>query len=98
MKKLLPIMGLSMLVSAPAMAIERGEIIATTCFSCHGYEGKNTGSAIPSLANYPASLIVSQMKAFRDGTRQSTVMNRHAKGYTDEEIEAMAKYIGKQGL
>lgn len=98
MKKLLPIMGLSMLAATPTMAIERGEVLATTCFSCHGYEGKNTGGAIPALENYPASLIVSQMKAFRDGTRQSTVMNRHAAGYTDEEIEAMAQYIGKQGL
>ena len=46
---------------------------------------------------YPASAIVSQMKAFKDGSRPATVMARHAKGYSDEDIAALAKYIGIQG-
>lgn len=98
MKKLLPILGFTMLLSSTAFAVERGEILANSCFSCHGYDGQNTGGTIPPLANYPASLVISQMKAYRDGTREGTIMNRHARGYTDEEIELMAKFIGKQGL
>lgn len=98
MKKALSILGLAACMSSPAFAVEKGEILASTCFSCHGYDGKNTGASIIPLGEYPASLIVSQMKAFKNDTRIGTVMNRHAKGYTDEEIELMAKFIGKQGL
>jgi sulfide dehydrogenase cytochrome subunit len=42
-------------------------------------------------------MIISQMKAFRDGSRPSTVMIRHAKGYSDAEVEMIAKYLGIQG-
>lgn len=99
-KHLLPLAGLLALTALPVKAeppVNLGEMLATTCFSCHGYDGKATGSSIIPLGDYPASLIVSQMKAYRDGTREGTIMTRHAKGYTDAEIEAMANYIGRQG-
>jgi sulfide dehydrogenase cytochrome subunit len=35
------------------------------------------------------------MKAFKSGERPATLMDRIAKGYTDEEIEAMAKYFAE---
>ncbi|ACL72820.1 cytochrome c, class I [Thioalkalivibrio sulfidiphilus HL-EbGr7] len=83
------------LVSGTALAEEgpsRGALLAATCFSCHGPMGQSNGS-MPSLAGYPRDVMVSQMQAFRDGTRPGTVMPRHAKGYTDEEFELMADYI-----
>lgn len=90
-----------LMASLPVMAekpVSKGELLANSCFSCHGYDGKTVeGATIPPLADYPASLIVSQMKAYRDGERDGTVMPRHARGYTDEEIELLAQYIGKQG-
>lgn len=98
-KKLLPLFGLFLGLSAATSvhAVDRGELLANSCFSCHGFEGKLDNAEITPLANYPASLIISQMKAYRDGTRQGTIMNRHARGYTDEEIELMANFIGLQG-
>ena len=33
------------------------------------------------------------MNDFRSGNRPSTVMGRHAKGYTDEEISLIAEYF-----
>ena len=33
----------------------------------------------------------------RDGSRPSTLMIRHAKGYSDEEVAMIAKYLGVQG-
>jgi len=36
------------------------------------------------------------MKAYKEGTRPATIMNRIAKGYSDEEIKAMAGYFAKQ--
>ncbi len=78
-----------------AMAVERGQALADSCLSCHA--GVDQHATIINLSQYPASAIVSQMKAFRDGSRVSTVMNRHAKGYSDEDIAQLAKYIGIQG-
>jgi cytochrome c553 len=40
-----------------------------------------------------AGYFMQQMKAFRDGSREATVMKKHANGYTDAEFEAMAKYF-----
>jgi len=67
-------------------------IMGNNCFSCHGPNGKSPGS-IPSLNGKKADFIVKTMKEFSSGERPSTVMGRHAKGYTDAEIEAMANYL-----
>lgn len=83
------------LVSLQATAVDRGQMMADTCLACHSGVGHN--ATIPNLSTYPASMIASQMKAFRDGSRPSTVMGRHAKGYTDEDIAELVKYIGVQG-
>jgi sulfide dehydrogenase cytochrome subunit len=66
--------------------------MAHNCFACHGPQGVSPG-AIPSLHVLTADNLSAQMKAFRSGERPSTVMGRHAKGYTDAEIEALAHYI-----
>lgn len=65
------------LFTGSVMAVERGQALADSCLSCHA--GIDQNATIVNLSQYPASAIVSQMKAFRDGTRVSTVMNRHAK-------------------
>jgi cytochrome c553 len=66
--------------------------MAVNCFSCHGPEGRSPG-AIPSLQQLTAANIAALMKQFRSGERPSTVMGRHAKGYSDAEVEALAGYI-----
>ena len=66
--------------------------LAMSCFTCHGPAGKSP-DAIPSINGKNASFIEANMKAFRSGKRQSTVMQRIAKGYTDREIKALAGYI-----
>ena len=81
--------------STSVLAVERGQLLADTCLTCHGGEGAD--ATIPNLTQYPSSMIISQMKAFRDGSRPSTLMIRHAKGYSDEEVEAIAKFLGAQG-
>ena len=40
--------------------------------------------------------IVAQMRAFRSGQRDATVMDRIAKGYSDAEIEAIADWYQAQ--
>lgn len=66
--------------------------ISATCMSCHGPGGKSLG-AIPSIAGLDKDYFVKQMKDFKSGARQGTIMKRHANGYTDAEFEAMGAYF-----
>lgn len=69
------------------------EVLAGSCANCHGTEGRLAG-AIPAIANRPASVLEAQMLAFKnDEEPRATVMDRIAKGYTDEEIRALAHYF-----
>lgn len=74
--------------------ILRGEVLASTCFSCHGTDGKSAGS-IPSLNGIPAESLRRTLQEFRDGRRPATVMDRHAKAYSDEEIASIADYLSR---
>ncbi len=68
--------------------------LAATCANCHGSNGRAIeGSAVPGLAGMPAPYLVEQMKAFKSGTRQATVMHQLAKGYSDAQIEQIAGYF-----
>lgn len=78
--------------TAQAAEISRGSVLASTCFTCHGTDGKSTG-AMPSIYGVPAETLVRNMEAFQSGARPATVMDRHALGYTDEEIQAIAEYL-----
>jgi cytochrome subunit of sulfide dehydrogenase len=72
--------------------ISRGAVLASTCFTCHGTDGQSPG-AMPSIYGVPAEIMVKAMQDFRAGHRAATVMDRHAKGYTDEEIVEIADYL-----
>jgi len=68
--------------------------LAAMCANCHGTEGRTIeGSAIPSLAGMPRDYMVTQMKAFREGTRPATVMHQITKGLTDQQIETVSTYF-----
>lgn len=70
------------------------QLIAANCAYCHGPAGKSRG-AIPSIAGLEKSFFVQQMMDFKSGARQGTVMNKHAGGYTDDEIVKMADWFAK---
>ena len=65
----------------------------STCYSCHGTDGRSAGS-IPGLTGMNAKQAETMLKGFKSGELPATVMSRHAKGYTDVELEALANYIG----
>ncbi len=82
--------------SAQAQASEAvARSYAATCANCHGTNG-NAKGAMVALAGLPSEHIVSQMKAFKAGTRPATIMHQIAKGYTDEQIETIARYFAGQ--
>lgn len=84
------------LLCAPAVQaqeISRAAVIATTCYTCHGTYGVSPGS-IPSINDISAERMQGILQSYRSGQRASTVMGRHASGYTDDEIKEVAQYFG----
>ena len=69
-------------------------MLASPCAGCHGPDGNSPGT-IPSLAGKSPQIISMMMKAYKSGGRQATVMNRIAKGYSDEEIELISQAFKK---
>jgi len=68
---------------------------AAACSGCHPASTRVT-SPVPRLAGRDAAAIVKAMQDFRSGTRAGTVMDRIAKGFTDEEIQAIAAWYATQ--
>jgi sulfide dehydrogenase cytochrome subunit len=82
-------------LAAPASAAPTAEAIARNCVVCHG--PKEAGQLeIPKLANYPARKMVEMLTGFRDGQKEATIMNRIAKAFTDEQIQALAAHFANQ--
>jgi sulfide dehydrogenase cytochrome subunit len=78
--------------TAPAIATLAAANMANNCFACHGPRGVSPGT-IPSLHHLTADNIAEYMKAFKTGARPGTVMGRHARAYSDAEIDAIARHI-----
>lgn len=69
-----------------------GQTIGLTCVVCHGAQGRGTKS-IPALAGRSADQTYATLLAYKNGSRPSSVMDRHAKGYSDEELRAVSEYF-----
>lgn len=79
--------------SGPAQAeMASGAVLANTCFSCHGTDGKSAGD-MPTIAGKSEAFITKKLKAFKSGELEATVMDRIAKGFTGDEIAALAKFF-----
>ncbi len=92
----LGVAALSLCSTASAQKAEaaHARVLAASCAACHGTDGRPApDSAIPGLAGLSADYLASQMRAFRDGTRAATVMHQIAKGYSLEQIDALAAYF-----
>lgn len=95
-----PLVGLTLLGLVPLAAqgqeggisTEAAANMARNCFACHGPQGRSPGT-IPSLHQHTADKLAAQLRDFKSDAQPSTVMGRHAKGYSEAEIDAISKYI-----
>jgi len=67
--------------------------LAATCFTCHGNEGRSVGGVPPALAGRDKGELLQALRDFKEGKRPATIMHQHAKGYTDQQLEAIAGYF-----
>lgn len=91
-----------MIGTSQVLATPSAKAMADTCAGCHGTNGQSAGPASPNLAGMSASYFIDSMTAFKalpkdeshaEDARPATIMNRIAKGYSDEQIEAMAEHF-----
>ena len=90
--------GATLLVASPVLAQDGATLYQTkTCLACHGPDGKT-----PLLPEYPkvagqnAAYAIAQMQDIKSGARangQSAAMKGIMHMVSDEEIEAIAKYL-----
>lgn len=71
-------------------------MLANTCAGCHGTDGSSNGPATPSIAGIKGEYFIETMQAYKDGSRPATIMDRIAKGYSDDEIKLMAGFFAEQ--
>lgn len=81
--------------SAQAAGITQGAMLSNSCAACHGTDGKSPGT-IPTIHGKSVTFLSQALKDFRSGKRPSTVMGRHATGYSDEEIQLIADHFAGQ--
>jgi cytochrome subunit of sulfide dehydrogenase len=79
----------------PTEAQLQARYLAANCANCHGTGGRSAGE-MPSLAGMNRDQLITQMAAFKAGTRPATIMHQLAKGYTDAQIALIADYFAQQ--
>jgi cytochrome c553 len=80
-------------IATPMCAFASPPPGAASCLGCHAAAGAE--SPVVPLSSLTAEQIQTTMQAFRSGTRASTVMDRIAKGFTDEEVRAIAQWYAR---
>ena len=72
--------------------------IRTLAASCAAFHGTNGNAVVGNtvLAGMDINYFITQMLAFKDGSRPATVMHHHAKGLNIDEINLLASYFSQQ--
>jgi sulfide dehydrogenase cytochrome subunit len=92
-------------LSSAAFAADKPELmsgasarmLAETCAGCHGTDGASVGPASPTIGGMNGEYFVEVMQGFKSDEIYGTIMNRIAKGYSDEEIALMGTFFaGKE--
>jgi len=81
------------LSSIPALAADSIDALARTCNNCHGVNGVSAGGANPSIGGLSEAYLKQIMLQWKTDERAAATMNRLIKGYSDEQIAALAKYF-----
>lgn len=85
--------GLAFAQTPAPSPIPNGRLLASNCFQCHGTNGKGPG--FEQLAGHSREEIAKGLKALQL-ENEGSIMNAHAMGYTDAQINALADYLSRQ--
>ncbi|MCI4643617.1 MAG: hypothetical protein MRY64_02415 [Hyphomonadaceae bacterium] len=79
----------------PDLAVPEAGRAATLSLACSGCHGP-AGGAIAGLENYSAEQLQSEMMRYKTEPEGNSVMHRMMRGYSHEDIEAIAAYLGAE--
>ena len=89
----LGLVGISFWASADALQVRS---MAASCSACHGTNGHAQPGMI-ALAGVPKEVTIQKMMDYKAGrVPAATIMQQLAKGYSDEQIAAIAGYFAAQ--
>lgn len=83
---------IGMLVAGSCLAEFDAQAIALNCRNCHAADS----SEIPSLQNLSSEQLGRMLLDYKYDKLPATLMPRIAKGYGDDELKAVADYLGRR--
>lgn len=72
------------------------DVLARTCNNCHGVGGASAGTSMPSIGGLPREYLKRVMKQWKYDERNAVTMGRIVKGFSDDEIDALAEHFAAQ--
>ena len=79
---------------AKSAALSLSASLASVCSGCHGDDPTN--QSIVSLNGYSALRISILFRKYKNDPKSLTTMHRMARGYTDEQIKLIARYLATE--
>lgn len=74
--------------------LSQGELLSLSCASCHGTDGKSVATT-SYIAGLNKSSLYQTLLDYKYGKKEGTIMQKHAKGYSDAQLEQIANYFSK---
>ena len=74
-------------------SIDAGKNKSITCSACHGAEGNSVNPMWPNVAGQHAKYTLSQLKAFKQGTRSDPLMSSQAMLLSEDDMQNLAVYF-----
>ncbi|MEW8624184.1 MAG: c-type cytochrome [Candidatus Thiodiazotropha sp.] len=82
--------------SLTAEGVRSPSMLANTCAGCHGTLGASAGDLMPIIGGMEKEFLQMILLEYKTGERDSTIMGRIAKGYSDSELKAIASFMADQ--
>jgi cytochrome c553 len=76
-----------------AGSVDAGQARSITCTACHGAAGNSVNPMWPNIAGQSATYVLTQLTAFKDGSRSDPLMTPQAMMLSDDDMRDLAVYF-----
>lgn len=83
--------------ASAAAADEQARLLLAGCTGCHAPASQSAGSP-PQVFGRPHGQIAELLLRFKRGELEATVMDRIARGFTDDELAALAEALERHSI
>jgi cytochrome c553 len=100
MKRTVPTIACTLVLASGGVGAQAPDALqvrswAAACANCHGTNGV-AQPGMESLAGANKDDLLKKMLDFKSGKKPATIMHQLSKGYTDEQLAALAGYFSVQ--